>query len=145
MQKISAGLGAGFIATVVLSALMVAKAMMGLMPALDVIHMLSRMMGAPAFMGWVAHFAIGTIAWGGAFALTYERIPGNSLVVKGIAFGIAAWFAMMVLVMPMAGAGLFGLSLGVAAPVMTLLLHIVYGAVLGAAFGFLTAPRALHP
>jgi len=134
MQNIKAGLVAGFVATVVLSAMMVAKTMMGIMPELDVIAMLSAMMGAPALMGWIGHFMIGTIAWGGGFALLYGVIPGPSAVTKGILFGIAAWLGMMVMVMPMAGAGLFGMAFGITAPMMTLVLHIVFGAVLGAVY-----------
>lgn len=38
---------------------------------------------------------------------------------------------MMVAIMPMAGAGMFGMALGMMAPVMTLMLHLIYGAVLG--------------
>lgn len=134
MRNISAGLTAGFAATIVLSALMVAKAMMGLMPALNVIAMLSHMMGSPTAMGWIAHFAIGTLAWGGGFALVYDAIPGGSAMVKGIAFAIGAWLLMMIVVMPMAGAGLFGLGLGIMAPIMTLVLHVIFGAVLGAVY-----------
>lgn len=140
MNKILAGLGAGFIATVVLSAIMVAKGMMGLMPGLDVIAMLSGMMGAPLATGWVVHFMIGTLVWGGAFALIYNDLPGDGPVAKGMGFGIAAWLMMMLMVMPMAGAGLFGLGLGIMAPMMTLALHLVFGAVLGAAFARLASP-----
>lgn len=134
MQNIKAGLVAGFVATVVLSAMMVAKTMMGIMPELDVIAMLSAMMGAPALMGWIGHFMIGTIAWGGGFAVLYGVIPGTGAVTKGILFGIAAWLGMMVMVMPMAGAGLFGMAFGIMAPMMTLVLHIIFGAVLGAVY-----------
>lgn len=134
MTNIKAGLVAGFSATVVLSAMMLAKSMMGVMPELDVIHMLSGMMGAPAVVGWLAHFMIGTMAWGGGFAVLYGLIPGSGAVMKGILFGIAAWLGMMVMVMPMAGAGLFGMAFGVMAPMMTLVLHIVFGAVLGAVY-----------
>ena len=38
---------------------------------------------------------------------------------------------MMMGPMPMAGAGLFGLQLGMMAPVATLMLHIMWGVVLG--------------
>lgn len=38
---------------------------------------------------------------------------------------------MMIIVMPMAGAGLFGLNIGIMAPVATLILHLIFGAVLG--------------
>jgi hypothetical protein len=36
------------------------------------------------------------------------------------------------MVMPMAGAWLFGMAMGLMAPVMTLVLHVIFGAVLGA-------------
>lgn len=55
-------------------------------------------------------------------------------------FAAGAWFVMMVLLMPLAGAGAFGLKLGVTAPVATLILHWIYGAVLGAVYG--TARRS---
>lgn len=141
MNKITAGLGAGFIATVVLSAMMLAKGMMGVMPELDIAAMLGAMMGASAGMGWLGHFIIGTVAWGGGFALLYGLIPGGTALIKGIVFGIAAWFGMMIMVMPMAGAGLFGMSFGIMAPMMTLVLHIIYGAVLGTAYRMLVAPK----
>lgn len=140
MSNIKAGLVAGFSATVVLSAMMIAKSMMGVMPELDVIHMLSAMMGAPAAMGWLGHFMIGTIAWGGGFALLHGMIPGSGAVLKGVLFGIAAWLGMMIMVMPMAGAGFFGMAFGIMAPMMTLVLHIIFGAVLGAVYQMQSKP-----
>ncbi len=139
MQKIGAGLVAGFIATVVLSVMMVAKSMMGIMPELDVIAMLSAMMGSSAMTAWLGHFMIGTLAWGGGFAVLYGLIPGGTALAKGIVFGIAAWLGMMVMIMPMAGAGLFGMGFGIMAPMMTLVLHIIFGAVLGTVFHMLAA------
>jgi hypothetical protein len=44
---------------------------------------------------------------------------------------------MMITMMPMAGAGLFGLGLGGMTPVVTLVLHIVYGLVLGETYHLL--------
>tara|TARA_R110000822_G_scaffold49434_1_gene129505 strand:- start:45 stop:479 length:435 start_codon:yes stop_codon:yes gene_type:complete len=134
MTNLKSGFLAGFIATVVLSVLMVMKGMMGVMPELDVAAMLAGMIGAPVIVGWIVHFLIGTVAWGGGFAVLYDYIPGSSAVQKGIVFGIAAWLGMMILIMPMAGAGLFGLALGMMAPIMTLVLHVIFGAVLGAVF-----------
>ena len=134
MQNISAGLVAGFIATVVLSALMIVKGMMGVMPELDVAAMIGNMMGSSVAVGWIVHFMIGTIAWGVGFALLYGLIPGGNAVVKGIVFDVAAWLGMMIIVMPMAGAGLFGMNLGVIAPIMTLVLHIIFGTALGGVY-----------
>ena len=144
MHNISAGLLAGFIATVVLSAMMVIKGMMGVMPELDVAAMIGMMMGAPVAVGWIIHFMIGTIAWGGGFALLYDVIPSDSAVGKGIVFGVAAWLGMMIMIMPMAGAGFFGMNMGVMAPVMTLVLHIVFGAVLGLVYQNRVKPALAH-
>lgn len=129
-MNIKAGVIAGFVATVVLSILMVAKAKMGLMPDLNAIKMLAGMMGAPLVMGWVAHFMIGTVIWGVLFALLVNKLPGG-VMSSAIIFSIGAWVMMMVGPMPMAGAGLFGLQLGMMAPVATLMLHIIWGIVLG--------------
>lgn len=136
MNKYVNGMISGFFATVVLSFMMLAKGAMGFMPQLDVVTMLSDMMGMHgiALSGWAAHFMIGTIVWGVLFAVGFSKIPGRGYLAKGIAFGVLAWAMMMVFVMPMAGAGLFGLALGPMAPVATLMLHIVYGAVLGSVY-----------
>lgn len=144
MDNLFRGLLAGFTATVVLSALMIAKSMMGIMPDLNAIHMLAGMahqrlrVPATASVGWALHFLIGTVAWGSLYALLERRLPGNSPVVRGILFGTGAWIMMMIAVMPMAGAGIFGLRLGLGAPVATWMLHAVYGAVLGGVYGRLT-------
>jgi len=50
-------------------------------------------------------------------------------------FASGAWVLMMLIVMPLAGAGLFGIRLGLMAAVMTLVLHVIFGAVLGLGYG----------
>jgi len=134
-MSIAKGMIAGFAATAVLSMIMVMKSAIGLMPELDVIGMLSTMMGAPKAMAWVVHFLIGTVVWGGLFALLDPRLPAYSHWLKGVMLGVGAWLIMMVMVMPMAGKGLFGMQLGIMAPVMTMMLHVIFGAVLGAVYG----------
>jgi hypothetical protein len=132
MGNLGKAMLAGFVATVVMSVLMVMKAVMGVMPGLDIAAMLAKMMGAPdtPIMGWIGHFMIGTVGYGIVFALLAGKLPG-SLTVQGIFVGMLGWLAMMIMVMPMAGAGLFGLNFGILAPIMTLMLHIIFGAVLG--------------
>ena len=131
------GIIAGFVATVVLTMLMIMKGMMGLMPELNVISMLSGMansrMGMPAspMVGYLLHFIIGAIVWGALYHKLNDSLPGGSQLMKGVVFGLGAWVLMMVLVMPMAGAGIFGMKMGMMAPVMTLMLHVIFGAVLG--------------
>ena len=139
MKKIKYSIISGFVATVVLSLLMIMKAKMGLMPDLNAIKMMSgmahKMLGLPNMMaiGWMMHFVIGTVLWGYLYSVIHNAFTGSS-VIKGLVLGVVAWLLMMVMVMPMAEAGLFGLSLGMMAPVMTLMLHMVYGAVIGFVF-----------
>ena len=143
MANVGKAMLAAFVATAVLSVLMIIKAMMGVMPGLDIAAMLAKMMGAPGMpvLGWVGHFMIGTVGYGIAFALLAGKLPG-SLTVQGIILGVMGWLVMMILVMPMAGAGLFGLNFGIMSPVMTLMLHIIFGAVLGWVFARSTARTA---
>ncbi|MDA8870327.1 hypothetical protein N9H93_02970 [Rhizobiaceae bacterium] len=125
---------AGFVGTVVISVFMLLKSMMGLVPELDPIGMLAAMFGGPMALGWLMHFVIGTVAWGGGFALIYNLLPSNSSIAKGVILAIGAWLIMMLAVMPMAGKGLFGLEIGIAAPIMTLMLHVIFGVVMGLVF-----------
>jgi uncharacterized membrane protein YagU involved in acid resistance len=145
---IGRGVAAGFVATVVLSAMMLMKQSMGLMPELDPITMITTMAGAssPA-VGWIGHFVIGSIFWGISFAVINPHLPGPYWL-RGTIFAVGAWLMMMVVVMPMAGAGLFGFGLGMMAPVVTLVLHVVFGLFLGGVYGLLAdkqAPVAGYP
>ncbi len=139
---------AGFIATVVLSLLMLLKGAMGLMPAMNVIAMLAGMahsmlgLSAVPATGWLIHLLIGTVLWGLAFALLYRLLPGTTALAKGVSFSVLAWLLMMLIPMPMAGAGLFGLHIGPMVAVMTLVLHLIWGVVLGYGFGKLAPSTA---
>lgn len=140
ISKITKGIMAGFAATLVLTVLMLMKNSMGIMPELDPVHMMANMiaqnMGVEPNMviGWIMHFMIGSVAWGGAFAVFNDIFPAKTQRKKGIILGIAAWFMMMIGPMPMGGAGLFGLNIGPMAPLMTFMLHIIFGIVLGTVY-----------
>lgn len=143
------GLAAGLIATLFLSAIMVIKSALGLMPHVNAIAMLAGLaharLGLPhtPLTGWILHFIIGTVIWGIAFAWFRCRFQSINAVVAGVLFSIGAWLAMMLVLMPLAGAGLFGLAIGAPAPVATLVLHLIYGATLG--WSFQRIAIRLHP
>ena len=121
-----------------------------LMPAVDAIGMLASLgnqyAGLPASrgVGWLLHFLVGIVLWGLLFVALNSAMPGGSQTVKGIVFSIAAWLLMMIIPMPMAGAGLFAVNLGIGAPIATLILHIIFGAVLGAVYGLLRKRSGPH-
>ena len=130
MNKLKNAVLASLVATVVLSAMMLIKAKMGVMPELNIIQMLAGMMGAGAVVGWLMHFMVG-IGYGIAFSQINQLLPSKNIVVKGILIGIAGWLVMMIALMPMMGVGMFGMKMGIMAPMMTLILHIIFGATLG--------------
>src|SRR5215467_5607633 len=116
---IGRGIVAGFVATVVLSAMMLMKQSMGLMPGLDPIGMITSMAGASSLaIGWIGHLVIGTIFWGIGFAIVSPYLPGPHWL-RGAIFATGAWLMMMIVMMPIAGAGLFGQRLGMMTPVVT--------------------------
>ena len=86
-------------------------------------------------IGWAAHFVIGIVVYGIAIAVLDSKLPGTSPVGHGVMLGVIGWLIMMLVLMPMAGAGMFGMNMGVMAPMMTLVLHLIFGAVLGWAYG----------
>jgi hypothetical protein len=137
MNNIAKGILAGLAATIVLTLIMLAKTAIGLMPELDPVAMVAEIMGVSMAVGWGVHFLLGAVIWGVAFALLEPYLPGGDFWVKGVVLGVGAWLLMMVAMMPMAGAGFFGMQLGIMAPVLMLVVHIVYGAVLGGVYGML--------
>ncbi len=74
---------------------------------------------------------IGIVGYALAMALLDRHLPGDSRVTHGVALGIAGWLIMMVVLMLMARAGMFAMNRGLMAPMMTLVLHLIFGAVLG--------------
>jgi len=143
-RDIRNGMLASLVGTIVLSAIMVMKQMAGMVPQMnpiaDLVGIANSLLGVPAvpLVGWVLHFAIGVFVWGILFAVLHPTIPGSNLI-KGLIFGIGAWLLMMCIFLPMAGQGFFGTNVGMIIPVMALLLHLVYGAVLGFTFGKLSS------
>lgn len=150
LRSIAAGMLAGLIATAVLSILMVLKAALGIMPELSIIALLAeasaRVLGTPRdlLVAWVEHLLIGTVLWGGLFALT-NHLWRRGQVIRGIQFALIAWLLMMVFLMPLAGVDVFGLALGIGPMLATLLLHIIYGTVLGYYFGRFLSPVGVVP
>ena len=138
------GMIAGLFGTLVLTIMMIIKKQLGIMPALDPVHMMTEMVStkmgiAPSpIIGWVMHFGIGTVLWGGLFGALNSAIPGHNQLIKGLLFGVGAWLVMMIGPMPMSGAGFFASNLGLQATILTLVLHLVYGLTMGKSYQVLT-------
>ncbi len=148
MSKIGIGraIAAGFLGTVVMTLLMVIKQNQGILPALDPVVMLTKMghakLGLPRepWVGWVLHFIMGSIVWAIIYAFVNLILPGPGAV-KGLIFGVLAWLVMMLVAMPMAGKGFFGMKMGILAPILALVLHLVYGLFLGWTYALMMRRR----
>jgi hypothetical protein len=129
------GLGAGLIATIVLSIFMVVMPAVGLLPGLNLVMVLAHALGAQsAVVGWIAHYVIGVLLWGALFAWLEGRTFFPHWY-NGLLFASVVWLGVMLIIMPLAGEGVFGLRIGIVTPTVTLFLHWIYGAVLGSVYG----------
>jgi uncharacterized membrane protein YagU involved in acid resistance len=102
----------------------------------DPVALLAAVIGYTAEAGralpfaWLIHFVVGTLVWGVAYVWLEPRLTGSPAA-RGMTFGVLAWLVMMLLVMPLTGAGLFGFGYGLGVPLTLLAVHLAYGAVLG--------------
>ena len=147
MNRYLGGVIAGVGAAGAISILILLKSLVGFERELELIGMPSRMLGVGLPAAWLIHFTIGAV-WGLVFAAVFRWLPGKSYSQRGLEFGVLAWLLMMLVVMPLAGAGLFGMNLGIGSPITTFALHAVFGAALGSWFRRLTAPHSrkrAHP
>lgn len=140
MKKLIYASIAGFIATVVISIIMIIKNKIGMLPELNPILDNATLVGMPdkPQIGWLLHFVIGTFVWGVAFAIFVAIWDSKPYWLRGFVFGILAWLAMMIGFMPIADHGLFALHLGIHVTIMTLVIHLIYGLVLGISYQYLT-------
>jgi hypothetical protein len=129
------GLGAGLAATIVLSLVIILKQALGVLPQLSTISVLAQMLGFQSLaVGWIVHFFVGVLLWGPLYAWIDPKSSFPHWF-NGIMFATGVWLGLMLIIMPALGAGLFGLQLGLVTPTATLVLHWIYGTVLGGVFG----------
>lgn len=141
--SLSKGLGAGFIATLALSSIMMANQAVKARPQLDAVEMLSTALQVGKPTAWAVHFAIGTVGYSFAIALL-SRSPDKIPTMLGLRLGVMGWLITMITVMPLATEGLFGMRAGIIVPAMTLLLHLIFGAVLGWVYSRMVGHTLTH-
>lgn len=136
MTNMWIGMISGFLATAVVSMMMLAKSTMGIMPQLNMIIMLGKVTDQPKPVDWLIHFTVGTVFYGILFALLWPVLPGGWLL-KGIIFGLIAELVGGTTLLPAAGKGLFGMNLGMKGVMMPLMMHLVFGIAYGLIYGLL--------
>ncbi|HEY7458684.1 MAG TPA: DUF6789 family protein [Xanthobacteraceae bacterium] len=136
MPYIYKGMMAGVMGALVLSAYLLLNIETGWMPALDFVSLAGNLTGTGTTGGWVIHFLVGAML-GGLFAWLDPDLPGDSLRQRGMILAGLAWLLMMFLLMPLAGYGVFGLNQSVLLPVGALVLHMIFGLIMGGTYGWL--------
>ena len=122
-DRIGNGIVAGFIATLMLSALH------------EPVTLVTESVGVRTpVAGLLFHFFVGTLLWGGAFGFVHDYLFGPSWL-RGVVLASAAALIVMLGIAPLTGAGFLCLKLGVFAPVVVALFHLAYGAILGGIYG----------
>jgi hypothetical protein len=121
----------GFAGTLAITLLMYKGAPMMGLPKMDIAAMLGQILGGWT-LGMMMHFANGVVIFPLIYAyLLFSSLPGAPAV-KGITWGVVLWVVAQLVVMPMMGAGLFGLKMGrIMSAFGSLIGHSVYGALLG--------------
>ena len=71
------------------------------------------------------------LGYGGVFGAILARVARPVTIGKGLALGIGLWVLMQVAFLPILGWGVFGIAITPKIAVATLVLHLVYGGVLG--------------
>jgi hypothetical protein len=122
-DRVFNGILAGFIATLVLSALH------------EPVLLVTEAIGVHApLAGWLIHFFVGTLLWGGAFGFMHDFLPGPSWL-RGVIFAAGAAMLVLFVLAPLTGAGLLCLKFGYLAPLIVALFHFAYGGILGGIYG----------
>lgn len=107
------------------------------MPELDIIDMVAGMMGGSRLVGWTIHLMVGVLVYGLGYAWLFAPIWPDAYWLSGILVGVIGWGIAGMMLMPMAHKGMFGARLGMMGPLMRLMMHVVFGAVLGLTYGLL--------
>lgn len=133
MSLKNAALG-GLVATLVVTGLLLIEDHLGILPGLAWLAWLHRLTGGPMLLAWLAHAAIGLIAWPALFMSVEAYLPGRRRPSRGLWFGGYAWAAVMLLFLPVVGLGFFGLVLGPSVALSLLVLHLIYAGLLDALY-----------
>ena len=132
MVSIRNGLISAIFATLAAGSMMLMNNALHRIPELHLARTLAAVLGYPdhLMVGWIAFLVIGILVFGVLFAVLAPKLPVRSYLVKGLIFGVVSWLLMMVVIMPLAGAGFFGVSRGHILALAALVLNLVYWIVL---------------
>ena len=124
-----AGLIAGFIASAISLLFLAFTTWMALIPEFNYVLIQGSIFGftKTIFSGWVIYFLIGTVFWGSFYAGLDPYLLSPNSVTRGIIFGLIVWLIVMIVLMPIAGVGIFLEQYGYLAAIVILISDLVFG------------------
>ncbi len=140
MFNILRGLVSGLIATLAILLIFLFTDLAGLSFRLNTMPLLADISTRPnpflvsPVIGWAIHFLIFSLIWSFLYSLAAVKKPGHSVRSYALGFCLLAWLIMMVFTMPLAGNGYFALKQGVWPFILALLLHLVWGWLVGVVY-----------
>jgi hypothetical protein len=147
MTSIKNGFISGGLATYVFGSMLLVNNALHSYPEVRFARTLAGILGSPGdvMVGVAAILITGIFVFGGLFAVYAPRLPMRTYFAKSLALAAVSWLLMMVVFMPLGGAGIFGLDRSPVVPIATLVLNLAYWLVLGMSYRWLTgsgsAPR----
>jgi hypothetical protein len=136
-KRLMDGFGWGVVATLAMSALMILGVVAGLSPMPSpipaaIVNKGLGLLGVGLPMPLIMPLAaVAHLSYGGVWGAVLAALTRPVTIWKGIGLGIFLWFIMQIVVLPLLGWGFFGVSITPRIAVATLILHLVYGTVLG--------------
>ena len=133
-KRFWSGFGWGVVATVGMSIPMIIGTASGVAPMPEPIPkaIVTTILGKGLPMPLIMVLAAGShLVYGGIWAALLIQVTDRVTIWKGLGLGIFLWLLMQVVVLPLIGWGLFGAAITPKIAAATLILHLIYGALVG--------------
>lgn len=133
-HRLRDGFGYGVLATIAMSILMLIALVSRVSPMPQPVPkaVVAQLFGSGIPKPMLMALAVGLhLGYGGLFGAVLARVARPVTVLKGLALGVGLWALMQVTFLPILGWGLFGTAITPKIAIVTLVLHLVYGGVLG--------------
>jgi hypothetical protein len=130
LHDLGKGVIAGLAATVPVAILILVQGGIGVLPQVDFITLLTNLTGLGwGGTGWIFLFVAGGLLGIGFSALDAHvgHVTGAGEIAHGVLFAVLLWAALMLVILPVYGGGVFGVGFAVA----VLAGLLVYGIIMG--------------
>jgi hypothetical protein len=133
-KRFWSGFGWGVLATVGMSIPMIIGTATGVAPMPEPIPkaIMTTIFGKQFPTLLIMLLAAGShLVYGGIWAALLTQVTTRVTIRKGLGLGVFLWLLMQVVVLPFIGWGLFGTTITPKIAVATLVLHLIYGVLVG--------------